>query len=121
MAVRVLMCVIGMLVRHARAPEYQTRYTSAVRVSVASILVFLLVTIACLDPWCCSDGCDRGGMAATQTAQTGGDCPTCLSALMPRQLPVVVRPDVAVEIRDMTALPLVPPFLAAVDHPPRFS
>ena len=91
------------------------------RVFVASILAFLLVTIACSDPWYCADGCDRGGMAATQTAQTGGDCPTCLSALMPRQTPVVVRPDIAVEIREMTASPLMSPFLAVVDHPPRFS
>jgi hypothetical protein len=90
-----------------------------VRVHVASILALFILTIACADPLCCADGCDRGGMAATQTAQTGGDCPTCLSALMPRQTPVVVLPDIAVEIREMTALPLMSPFLAAVEHPPR--
>jgi hypothetical protein len=90
-----------------------------VRVHVASILALFILTIACVDPLCCADGCERGGMAATQTAQTGGDCPTCLSALMPRQTQVVGRLDITVEIRDITALSLMSPFLAAVEHPPR--
>ena len=120
MAVRMLMCVTGMLVRHARAPEYQTRYTSAVRVSVASILVFLLVTIACVDPLCCSDGCDRGGMAATTAAQPVANCPTCLSAIVPSQTPIVVSTDLAIGLPDIGVAPDVS-LLADVDHPPRLS
>jgi hypothetical protein len=95
------------------------RYTCRVRVYVASILAFFLVTIACADPLCCADGCDRGGMAATQAAQTGADCPTCLSALVPRHAPPIVRSEISTEMGEMTVSPLISPFLADVDHPPR--
>ena len=89
------------------------------RVHVASILALFILTIACADSLCCADGCDRGGMAAPNAAQNGADCPTCLSALVPRDIQPILRADAAIELPDALVSPLIAPFETDVDHPPR--
>jgi hypothetical protein len=90
-----------------------------VRVHVAAILALFILTIACADPLCCADGCDRGGMTATNAAQSGADCPTCLSALVPLATQPIVRADAAIALPEALVSPLIAPFEADVDHPPR--
>ena len=91
------------------------------RVCVASILAFFMVTIACVDPLYCSDGCDRGGMAATHTTATGGDCPSCLSAVVPHPDTPIVRRENATQMGDAVTCAPLAAFLADVDHPPRLT
>jgi hypothetical protein len=88
---------------------------------VASLLVAFLVTIACADPLCCSDGCERGGMATTHSAQTGADCPTCLSAVVPHKAVPIVRTETVTQITEGIAAPPTSIVPAGVDHPPRLA
>ena len=92
-----------------------------VRLVVTSALVFLLATIACVDPPCCSDGCERGGMAATPSTQTGADCPTCLSAVVPRHDAPIVRVEPVTPMRDQIAPVPISVFRTDVDHPSRLA
>lgn len=108
-------------VAHIRAAPAAGSYTGSVRVVVASVLVFLLATIACVDPLCCSDGCDRGGMAATHSTQTGADCPTCLSAVVPHHDAPIVCTEFVTQVREPIAAAPISPFRTDVDHPPRLS
>jgi len=96
-----------------------SNYTRQVRVVVASFLLFLLVTIACVDPLYCSDGCDQGGMAATHSTQTGGDCPTCLSAVVARRDAPIVRTETVTQICHLSAPAPISLFRTDVDYPPR--
>jgi hypothetical protein len=89
--------------------------------AVGAILVCLLATIACVDPMCCSDGCDRDSMAATHSTQAGADCPTCLSAVVPRHDPPIVRVEIVTQIRDLSAPAPIWLFRPDVDHPPRLA
>ena len=88
-------------------------------------LLFLLaqiaLIIACADPLCCSDGCERGGMAATHSTQTGADCPTCLSAVVPRHDAPLVRVETVTQMRDLSAPAPISLFRTDVDHPPRLT
>jgi hypothetical protein len=90
------------------------------RVVMALVLVFLLATIACVDPLCCSDGCDQGGLAGTQT-QTGANCPTCLSAVVPHHEPLIERTELVAQVREPIAAAPISPFRTDVDHPPRLA
>jgi hypothetical protein len=89
--------------------------------AVGAILVCLLTAIACVDPMCCSDGCDRGGLAATHATQAGADCPTCLSAVVPRHEPPIVRAETVTQIRDLSSPAPISLFRPDVDHPPRLA
>ena len=106
---------------HCNVRDSFWRYTCAVRVSVASVLAFLLLTIACADPLCCADGCDRGGMELAHSAPSGADCPTCLSALVAHRHPPITRTDAAIDALEPTTSPLIAPFRTDVDHPPRLA
>ena len=87
--------------------------------AVAAVLVCLLTTIACVDPLCCSDGCDRGSLAATHSTDAGSDCPTCLSAVLPRHDPQLVGVETVTQIHDLSAPAPISLFQQDVDHPPR--
>src|SRR4051812_11792629 len=71
--------------------QQRSNYTRDVRVRLATILALFILTIACVDPLYCADGCERGNIATTHSAQSGADCPTCLSALLPRQSAALAR------------------------------
>jgi len=92
-----------------------------VRFFVASILALLILTLACVDPLCCSDGCERGGMTATQSTPSGADCPTCLSAVLPVHGVPVVRVETVTRMRDRVAPAPILPFQTDVEHPPRLA
>jgi hypothetical protein len=104
-----------------RAASADGRYTRSMRVVVASVLLFLLATIACVDPLCCSDGCDRGGLATTHSTQTGANCPTCLSAVVPHHEPPIMRTELVAQVREPIAAAAISPFRTDVDHPPRLA
>jgi hypothetical protein len=90
-----------------------------VRRYVASILALFIVTIACSDPLCCSDGCDRGGVTATHSTQTGADCPICLSAVISHHDAAIARTDFVTQMREPIEAGPISPFRTDVDHPPR--
>jgi hypothetical protein len=90
-----------------------------VRLAVASALIVFLGSIACLDPLFCSDGCDQRGLATTQSTPTNADCPTCLSAMVPRPITDLVRLDVAGRICEPDAPARLTDVHADLDHPPR--
>jgi hypothetical protein len=92
-----------------------------VRFSVASILALFIVTLACVDPLCCSDGCERGGLTATHSTQMGADCPLCLSAVVPHHDAPIVRAETVTQIRDLSAPAPISSFGTDVDHPPRLA
>ena len=96
-------------------------YTDDVRVSVTWVLAAFLSIIACADPLCCSDGCDRGGMTPTHSTQTGADCPTCLSAVVPPYDAPIVRLQALTRARELRALGPTSLFRTDVDHPPRLA
>jgi len=92
-----------------------------VRACVASLLALFLLTIACTDPLYCADGCDRGGITFTHSTQSGTDCPTCLSAVVPQYEPPTTPVEAVTPMCEqpppgpLTRLP------AKVDHPPRLA
>jgi hypothetical protein len=90
-----------------------------VRFYVASILALFILTLACVDPLCCSDGCERSGMTAAQATQTGADCPLCLSAVVPNPDAPIVRVETVTQRRDLSVPAPISSFRTDVDHPPR--
>jgi hypothetical protein len=96
-------------------------YTRSVRVHVAAVLAFFILTIACADPLCCSDGCERGGFAATHSTQTGADCPTCLAAVVPHYQAPITRAEIATQLFEVAASAAISTFQTDVDHPPRLA
>jgi hypothetical protein len=92
-----------------------------VRVHVAAVLAFFILTIACADPLCCSDGCERAGMAATHSTQTGADCPSCLAAVVPRHRAPITRAEITIQLFEVVASAAISTFRTDVDHPPRLA
>jgi hypothetical protein len=95
-------------------------YTWSVRVHVAALLAFFILTIACADPLCCSDGCEKGGMAATHSSQTGADCPSCLAAVVAHHTPII-RAEIATQLGEVATFTAISAFRTDVDHPPRLA
>jgi len=89
--------------------------------AIAAVLVCLLTTIACIDPLCCADGCDRGSLAAAHSTEAGSDCPTCLSAVVPDHDPQIVRVETVTQIQDLRVPAPISLFRQDVDHPPRLA
>jgi len=87
--------------------------------AIAAVLVCLLTAIACIDPLCCSDGCERRSLAAAHSTEAGSDCPTCLSAVVPDRDPHVVRVETVIRIHDLSVPAASSLFRPDVDHPPR--
>jgi hypothetical protein len=92
-----------------------------VRVHVAAVLAFFILTIACADPLCCSDGCERGGITATHSTQIGTDCPTCLAAVVPHEHTLVTRAEITTQLCEVVASAPISAFRTDVDHPPRLA
>ena len=82
------------------------------------MLALFILTIACADPLWCADGCERGDMAATHSTQTGADCPTCLSAVVPRD-PPIAPVETVTQVHERRAPAPISIFRPDVDHPPR--
>jgi hypothetical protein len=79
------------------------------------------MAIAAVDPLCCIDGCDRGGLTAIDQTQVGGDCPSCQPAPLPTLGPPLV-PGLVATAAPVLADPLPPLFFhQAVEHPPRLA
>ena len=95
------------------------RYTRTVMRTIAVILALIFTAIASTDPLYCSDGCTRGGLALTQHAQTGSDCPICQPGA------VAISPSRLVASTAVVSAPLSPEqavidsFPSTIEHPPR--
>jgi hypothetical protein len=91
----------------------------SVRAPIASVLALLILLIATADPLCCADGCEQGSLAATHSTQTGADCPTCLSAVLPLERARPGRPEAATQLTPIAQCWLLSTFQTDLDHPPR--
>ena len=85
------------------------------------MLALFLLTIACADPLCCADGCERGNMATTRATQPGADCPTCLSVIAPRQHALLGHQENSIQLPEIADGSPISTFRKSVDHPPRFA
>jgi hypothetical protein len=87
---------------------------------VALVLALMIMAIACVDPLCCSDGCTRTDIAATNhTTPTGGDCPICQPGSLPAR---PTLPDAGLLVASTAARfepSIIDSIPRSIEHPPR--